>query len=235
MRPCSGLDPPRDQRTAAGPRHARVAVALQVVVDRPGAARGQVAAERSSRGSSPERGPGGIGHEHRRHRGDQEQRDDPRLGQRQVVAQHLRPRAPGGQRRGYRLRQLAGVGRALHRRQAVAAWVLGWPRRPRGSAGRRRARRAARPRRRRPSPRAASPASGGRRSAPDACRATRSSRRAGSAGRAVPGRAGREGIAPERRDHAPGAGAPPPSSPATAIAVRYMNSLWVSWMSTSRP
>ena len=45
MRPWNGSMRPADERPRAGARHARVAVAVDVVVDRPGAAGGEVAAE----------------------------------------------------------------------------------------------------------------------------------------------------------------------------------------------
>ena len=111
--PVGRLDPARDQRPSAGAGHARVALAVDVVVDRPGAAGREVAAEhRPEQGR--ELGEAALGDDHRRHRGQQQERDDPRLGQGDVVADGLGqrplPREPD-----------AG-GRALH--QAVAAPVV---------------------------------------------------------------------------------------------------------------
>ncbi len=94
--PVQGLDPAGDERAPAGAHHARVAVAFDVVVDRPGAARGQVAAEhRPEQGR--DRREAAIGDDHRRHRGQQEQRDDPRLGEHDVVAHDRPERALAGE------------------------------------------------------------------------------------------------------------------------------------------
>ena len=96
--PAARLDPAGDQGPVAGPRHARVAVAVDEVVDRPGAARREVAAQHGPEDGGEAR-PGRVGDEHRRHRRDQQQDDDPGLGQREVVAQDVQqPPPPGGRR-----------------------------------------------------------------------------------------------------------------------------------------
>ena len=92
--PVKGLDPPH-QGAGAGAGHSCVAVPLQVVVDGPGAAGGEIAAEHGEDDRGQGRA-GRVGDEHRRNRGHQQQRDDPRLGQGQVVAP---ARRAGGARR----------------------------------------------------------------------------------------------------------------------------------------
>ena len=96
--PAPRLDPAAGQGSPLGSGHARIGLALDVVVDRPGSAGGQVAAEASPEDGG-ERRASRVGDEHRRHAGEQEQGDDPRLGQRDVVVRHPDRGAHGAQSR----------------------------------------------------------------------------------------------------------------------------------------
>ena len=87
-------DAPRGHRARRRARHLRVDVAVVPVVDRPGAAGGQVAADAGGDDQPDRRVPGD---EHRRHRGQQQQRLDLRLGQREQVGDQLpEPRGAAG-------------------------------------------------------------------------------------------------------------------------------------------
>jgi hypothetical protein len=66
------LDPARGDRPIAGAVHARVPLALDVVVDRPGAAGGQIAPDAGPEDGG-ERRAARVGDEHRRDAGEQEQ------------------------------------------------------------------------------------------------------------------------------------------------------------------
>jgi hypothetical protein len=79
------IDATGHEGPTAGAVHARVSLALEVVVDRAGAASRQVATEHGPENDGQPR-PGWIGDKHRRHGRHEEQTDDPRLGERQVVA-----------------------------------------------------------------------------------------------------------------------------------------------------
>ena len=81
-----------DQRAARGALHDRVDVAVEVAVDGVRAARGQRAAGQGDQ-DEPEGRHAVLGEQHGRHRGDQEQLDDPRLGQRDQRADHHARRA----------------------------------------------------------------------------------------------------------------------------------------------
>ena len=83
---------PGDERPVLGALHERVDVAVDVHVDGVGAAGGQRAADDGG-DHQPDRRAAPLGHDHRRHRRDQQQLDDPRLGERHV------PRHAGPQRR----------------------------------------------------------------------------------------------------------------------------------------
>jgi len=84
----SWLDAAADQRPPLRAGHPGIDLAIEVVVDRSGAACRQVAPDHRP-DHDCERRPGRIGDQHRGHRCDQQQRDDARLGERQVVARHL--------------------------------------------------------------------------------------------------------------------------------------------------
>ncbi len=86
------LDPPARQRPAGRTGHAGVALPLDVVVDRSGAAGGQVSAEAGPEDGG-ERRATGVGDEHRRDAGEQQQGDDPRLGEGDVVVRDADRRA----------------------------------------------------------------------------------------------------------------------------------------------
>ena len=229
--PCSGSIRPATSGRRAGAGHARVAVAVDVVVDRPGAAGGQVAAEHRPE-DRRERRARGVGDEHRRDRGQQQQRDDPRLGQRDVVAEHAR--ADGGRRGGQR----RGRRSASRQRPVLVALSISSGRRPPACRSRRPG--ASARRRRRPAPRQR----GGR--VDDGGPESRRQRQVGDDQRRVLAgpdveraeqdladeeqRERREGAVGTRRRRSATA-----AIATTAIAVRYMNSRWVSWMSASRP
>jgi hypothetical protein len=120
------LDPARDKGSRLGTGHPRVALAIQVVVDGTGAAGGEVAAEhRPEHGG--EREAVGIGDDHRRDRRDQQQRDDPRLGQGDVVPDVCEQRRGGGAATGgdeaWRL-----CGGAFHQATTASARRTGWER-----------------------------------------------------------------------------------------------------------
>ena len=77
-----------DERAVLGALHQRVDVAVDVHVDGVGAAGGQRAADQRDQRSAPSDGQPPLGEHHRRHGRDQQQLDDPRLGQRDVGAEH---------------------------------------------------------------------------------------------------------------------------------------------------
>ena len=111
----SGLDLVRRQRPAPGPGHQHVDVAVEVAVDRVRAAGGERPADHrpERRAAAPVRRSRIAGHvarreDHRRHRRDQQQLDDPGLGQRDVGADRVAARraapvavasSPAGRRR----------------------------------------------------------------------------------------------------------------------------------------
>ena len=169
----AGLDPPRRQRAPRRARHARVDVALDVVVDRAGAAGGQVAADQRREQHAERRR--GVGDEHGRRGGHQQQRDDARLRERDVVGRPARARrrarmrlgAGGPPRAGFHQTgdRLSRASRGAARRPATASGTA-------VSAEREQHQRD-------PQQRAARP--GGRRSATRARRPTRSRRRAAPA------------------------------------------------------
>jgi hypothetical protein len=75
------------QRAPRGPLHERVDVAVDVAVDRVRTARGQRAADQRDQDELEGRQTA-LGEQHGRDRGDQEQFDDARLGQRDQGAEH---------------------------------------------------------------------------------------------------------------------------------------------------
>ncbi len=81
----AGGDRPGDQRAVAGPVHELVDVPVDEHVDGVGAAGGQGPAEQGG-DHQPEPGEAPLGHDHGGQGGDQEELDDPRLGQRHVGA-----------------------------------------------------------------------------------------------------------------------------------------------------
>ena len=83
------------QRAAAGAAHDRVDVAVEVAVERVGAAGGERAAEHRDQRDRPRRQAAG-GQHHRRQRGDEQQLDDARLGQRDVGGDPAAVRARTG-------------------------------------------------------------------------------------------------------------------------------------------
>ena len=74
------------ERAAVRAAHQLVAVALDPAVDRVGAARRERAADDDRERSDQPDGHAALGEEHRRHRGDEQQLDDARLGQPDVRA-----------------------------------------------------------------------------------------------------------------------------------------------------
>ena len=227
----------RRDRPRAGARHARVAVALDVVVDRPGAAGGEVAAEHRPE-DRRERRAGRVGDEHRRDRRQQEQRDDPRLGQRDVVAGDWPSAgAHGGATRsgpasGARGSVARPGSRALSRRELSISEILGGNRRLLRYAGGRApdlppVRGRGEPSLARASPTAASGGEVGDDQSrvlagPDVERAEQDLGAAGSRARPRTARSGRR--AARRRAGAAGSRGSP----------QYTKTRWVRWMSARR-
>ena len=81
----AGLDQARDERPVLGALHQAVDIAIDVHVDRVGPARGQGAAEHGGH-HEPHRRHAPLGHNHRGHRGHEEELDDAGLGERDVPA-----------------------------------------------------------------------------------------------------------------------------------------------------
>jgi hypothetical protein len=90
----SGGDPPGDDRPALGAAHPAVDVTVDELVDDVRATRRQVTADGGPE-HEHERRHSALGDEHRQRRGDQKKRDDPRLGEPDVIADRAR-KAPDG-------------------------------------------------------------------------------------------------------------------------------------------
>ena len=220
------LDPPRRQRPPRRARHARVDVALDVVVDRARAAGGEVSADHRREQDHAEPGQESATNIVASGRHEQ-QRDHARLGQRDVVADAARARRRAARsaraRRGVRRRRLPSGGRRLDapavvRRRGATC----------GTAS------VAQSRTARATPTAARRRSGGRRSAMRARRPTRSRRRA------APGSASRPRSAAKPRQRGGRVGVEAPAlrtaranSASSTVTATYMNARWVRWMSSA--
>ena len=123
------------QRPAPGPGHQQVDVAIEVAVDRVGAARGERPAEHRPEDERAPAGPVDAARagarqvarreDHRRDRRDEQQLDDPRLGQRDVGADRVAGR-PGAARS----RPASVAGDPACRRSSTRARVVAGDRQP---------------------------------------------------------------------------------------------------------
>ena len=108
----AGRDPAVGQRAASRAEHSSVEVAVDPAIDGAGARGGQGAAEQGEDHQARRR-PAAFGHHHPAQCGDEQQRDDARLGEADIV-EHDLPRRPG------RLaRRISGANRCTRHRQPV--------------------------------------------------------------------------------------------------------------------
>jgi hypothetical protein len=84
----AGGDPAVGQRAAAGAEHLAVEVAVDPAIDGAGTGRGQRPAEQGQHDEARRR-PATVGHHHSAERGDQQQRNDARFDEADVVAHDL--------------------------------------------------------------------------------------------------------------------------------------------------